>query len=107
VKARARLLRKALEGVKPKGASGSQRLNPASGCKGLSQGSKPRNRGLSGRPVVSPAGATDRQNGMWVLPGGNVWVPCGRGKLRRANPKSAAGAKQSRHGLGGSKPPRG
>jgi hypothetical protein len=44
---------------------------------------------------------------MWVLPRGNVREPCGRRKLRRVNPKSAAGVKQNRHGLGGSKPPRG
>jgi hypothetical protein len=32
-------------------------------------------------------------------------IPFGRRKLRRANPKSAAGMKQDRHGLGRSKPP--
>jgi hypothetical protein len=34
-------------------------------------------------------------------------MPFERGTLRRANPKSAAGVKQSRHGFEGSKPPRG
>jgi hypothetical protein len=32
---------------------------------------------------------------------------CGRGNLRRVNPMSAAGAKKNRHGIRGSKPPRG
>jgi len=34
-------------------------------------------------------------------------IPSGRRKLRRVNPKSAAGAKQNRHGTAGRKPSRG
>jgi hypothetical protein len=52
-------------------------------------------------------GGTGKGNGRWVLPGGNVRIPSERRRLRRANPMSAAGAKQTRHGLGGSKPSRG
>jgi hypothetical protein len=44
--------------AKPKGASSRRRAKHTSGCQGLSEGSKPRNRGLSSRPVGSPAGAT-------------------------------------------------
>jgi len=52
-------------------------------------------------------GINGRRNGTWVLSRGNAWIPCGRRKLRRVNPRSAAGVKQNRHGLEGSKPPRG
>jgi hypothetical protein len=37
--------------AKPKGAASRRRAKPASGCQGLSEGWKPRNRGLSSRPV--------------------------------------------------------
>jgi hypothetical protein len=45
-----------LEGTKPKGASSGRRANPSSGRQGLSKGSKPRSRGLLGRPTASAAG---------------------------------------------------
>jgi hypothetical protein len=37
-------------------------------------------------------------NDMWVPPGGNTRKPRARGKLRRVNPRSAAGVKQNRQG---------
>jgi len=41
---------------KPKGASSGRRINLPSRRQELSEGSRPRNRGLSGRPVASAAG---------------------------------------------------
>jgi hypothetical protein len=46
-------------------------------------------------------------NGMWVLPAGNRQMPFARRTLRRVNPMSAAGAKQNRQGVEGSKASRG
>jgi hypothetical protein len=48
--------------------------------------------------TVGPAhrlggGNTGGRNGKWVLPLGNEWIPFERGKLRRVNPRSAAGVK--------------
>jgi len=48
-----------------------------------------------------------RANGRQVLPDRKAADACGRGNLRRVNPKSAAGVKQNRHGIRGRKPSRG
>jgi hypothetical protein len=93
--------------AKPKGGTSGQRAKHLLDRQGLSGGSRPRNRGLSGRPGATVAGA---------LPGATVGgslrvvtprILSERGNLRRVNPRSAAGAKQNRHGTEGSKPPRG
>jgi hypothetical protein len=42
--------------VKPKGVASSRRTKPSCDCQGLPKGSKPRSRGLSGRPGASAAG---------------------------------------------------
>ena len=42
-----------------------------------------------------------------VYYGGNAAIPGARGKLRRVNPRSAAGTKQVRQGLAGRKTSRG
>jgi hypothetical protein len=93
--------------VNPKGAASSRCAKHAFGCQGLSEGSKPRNRGWSGWfPLLaeaSPTGGTVGGSNRF----GNVRWPFERGKLRRANPRSAAGVKQSQQGLEGRKPPRG
>jgi hypothetical protein len=44
--------------AKPKGATSSQRTKPAFGRQGLSEGSKPENRGSSGRLIASATGTT-------------------------------------------------
>jgi hypothetical protein len=54
-KSRSRLSRRALEGVKPMGASGGRHAQHVPCCEGLSQGSKPGNRGPSCRLVASAA----------------------------------------------------
>jgi hypothetical protein len=46
-----------LEGAKPKGSASGQRTNAAIGRQGLSEGLKPGNRGLLGRPIALAAGA--------------------------------------------------
>jgi hypothetical protein len=53
--------------------------HPATRCakhtpdrKGLSEGSKPRSRGLPERVVCFGSDGTGGRNGMWVLPGGNA-----------------------------------
>jgi hypothetical protein len=79
------------KGPKPRGASGRIGPRPASG-KGLGPGSKPRSRRR--RPFLQDFVLQERQplaNGTWVHRGGNAPVPGSRGKLRRANPRSAAG----------------
>jgi hypothetical protein len=91
----------------PKGAFGGGGAKPIVGRPELPAGTKPRNRGLSGRSGASALGNNGRWNGRWVLPDGNVWIPAGRYKLRRVNPMSAAGVKQNRLGFEGSKPSRG
>jgi len=93
--------------VKPMGGSSGRRAKPPNGHQGLSEGSKPRNRDLLGRPTASAAGTT-----MGGTVCGFIWVvmlqiPSGRRNLRRVNPMSAAGAKQNRQGIAGSKTPRG
>jgi len=99
--------RNALEETKPKGASGASRINPSSNRKGRPQGSKPRSRGAAALDH-RPGGCVDPQaNGMWVQRRGDAPLPCRRRKLRRVNPTSAAGAKQSRQGREGRKPSRG
>jgi len=45
-------------------------LNPRSGARDSSEGSKPRNRALSGRPVLRYR-KNDGSNGMWVHPAGD------------------------------------
>jgi hypothetical protein len=69
VKARPRLPRENPGRGKPTGGAGERRAKPPLHHKALSEGLKPRNRGLSGRPGASAAGNAARCNGMWVLPG--------------------------------------
>jgi hypothetical protein len=89
------------------GVSCRRRAKPTSVGQDLPEGSTPSNRALSGRPVATALGTTaGRTVGGWI-PGGNALDTFREVKLRRVNPMSAAGAKQNRHGLGGSKPSRG
>jgi len=53
--------------VKPKGATSGWRIKHTSERQGLSEGSKPRNRGLSSRPLHLGARVYRRVNGTWVL----------------------------------------
>jgi len=55
-KSRPRLLPEDPRRVKPMGGASSRRVKPSSDCQGLLEGSKPRNRGSSGRPGTSVAG---------------------------------------------------
>jgi hypothetical protein len=98
---------RALEGKKPKGATGSQCVNSVLGVLGTLARVKAQKLRLARTGRRFDGGGTGRGNSKWVLPGGNVWIPCERGKLRRVNPMSAVDMKQGRHGLGGSKPSRG
>jgi hypothetical protein len=94
------------KGRKPKGVAGSMRAKPPISGNGLSRGEKPRGRSSTrryGACFVAGCGS----NGAWVLLGRKVGLPCGRGKLRRVNPKSAARLKHGGRGFGGRKPPRG
>lgn len=94
-------------GMKPRGASGARRAHTAAVVRGLPSRVKPRSRGPAGRPVASATGNNAGGNGRWVLRDGNGPVPRGRRKLRRVNPRSAAGTKQGRRGFEESKPSRG
>jgi hypothetical protein len=107
VKARSRFSGARLGRGKPRGAAGGRRTNTTLGRQGLLQGAKPRNRGLPGRSVVSAAETTAGKTVCGGFPVATPGLPCVRRKLRRANPMSAAGAKQNRQGTEGRKPPRG
>jgi hypothetical protein len=107
VKAWARFSRANPGRAKPPGVSSGWRTKPSSGRQELWEGSKPRNRGPLGRPTASAVGVP-----MGETVGGCIRVvtppiPLEREMLRRANPMSAAGAKQNRHGFEGRKPPGG
>jgi hypothetical protein len=95
-----------LEGSNPGEPPAVEVLNPRSVARDFRE-VKPRNRGLRGRPsawqVVPPAGGTVRGSRRY----GNVRRPRGGRKLRRVNPRSAAGVKESRRGIEGRKPSRG
>jgi hypothetical protein len=106
-KPRSRLSRENPRRVKPKGAASGWRAKHTSGRQGLSKGSKPRNRGLSGRPAASAARATTGETVGGCFRAVTRRIPFERGRLRRANPRSAAGVKQNRHGTAGRKPSRG
>jgi len=93
--------------VKPMGGSSGRRIKPSHGRQGLSEGSKPGNRGLLGRPIASAAGATIGETVCGSIRVVTLRKPSGRRNLRRVNPTSAAGAKQNRQGITGSKTPRG
>jgi len=54
--------------VKPKGATSGRRTKHTSDRQELSEGSKPRNRGSSSRPLHFGARVYRRVNGMWDLP---------------------------------------
>jgi hypothetical protein len=92
---------------KPKGASCGYRAKTVSIRQGFPQRAEPRNRGPSGRPIASAKGTTTGANGKWDFPDGNVGRTLREVKLRRVNPRSAAGVKQNRRGVRGSKPSRG
>jgi hypothetical protein len=94
--------------AKPMGAAGVRRAKHVLGREGLSKGARPRNRGSCGpasplRRMVERAGETVCGS----VAAETWWTPFGRRKLRRVNPRSAAGMKQDRQGFGGRKPSRG
>jgi hypothetical protein len=105
------LRRSTLEGRNPWEAPAVRQPKQPPNCQALPEGSKPRNRGLSGRSgdrcfattAGKPLGETVGGSVRIVI----VRIPSGRGNLRRVNPRSAAGTKQDRRGFEGSKPSRG
>jgi len=104
-KSRPRLSRRALEGRNPREQPAVGALNTCSppGTPGRAKTQEPR----SAEPASPLARYTGGRNGRWVLSDGNVRIPFWRRKLRRVNPRSAAGAKQNRQGIERSKPSRG
>jgi hypothetical protein len=93
-------------GGKPRGASSAGRVNHACCRQGLSGGRNPGTAVWRAGPrfgVGIPSGET--VSGFSCS--GNGQDPAGRRKLRRVNPTSAAGVKQNRPGIAGSKPPGG
>jgi hypothetical protein len=106
-KSRSRLSPENPRRAKPKGGSSGQQAKPLSGRQELWEGSKPRNRGLSGRPGASVAGTPLGKTVCGPFGAETFRIPSERENLRRVNPTSAAGVKKSRHGIEGSKPPRG
>jgi len=107
-KFRSKLLWAALEGQSPREQPVVGVLNTRSAARDSSVGLKPRNRSSPSRPLhlaCKGIQASERYVGS-SEPETARW-PAERRKLRRANPRSAAGAKQNRHGFEGSKPSRG
>jgi hypothetical protein len=94
-------------GANPMGGAGSRRIKTPYGCKALPEGTNP-------ETVARQAGLalfSGRDNAGRKVCGflavERLPRPSGRGNLRRVNPTSAAGVKQNRHGIRGSKPSRG
>ena len=93
--------------VNPRGASSGRRAKPTAGRQGLSGG-----QAQEPRPA-GPASCLGRR--FHLREGRSVGVvravthrrPSGRRKLRRVNPRSAAGVRKNRRGIEGRKPPRG
>jgi hypothetical protein len=93
--------------AKPKGASGGKRTKPATSARDSRKGHSPETAACWAGPPPSATGAPTGETVCGPLRPETRRTPFERRKLRRANPKSAAGAKKNRHGLGRSKPPRG
>jgi len=93
--------------AKPKGASSDWPAKHGLDRQGLSEGAKPRNRESLAR-IRLPSGTLGRRLKRYVgSTGGKPRLPFARRKLRRVNPMSAAGVKQNRRGVEGSKASRG
>jgi hypothetical protein len=93
--------------AKPKGATSGRCAKHIPVARDSRKGQSPETAARRAGPCTSCVRVYRRVNGRWVLPDGNGRIPCERRKLRRANPRSAAGAKQNRQGFEGSKPSRG
>jgi hypothetical protein len=107
VKPRTRLSLADPKRAKPKGAASGRRVKPRPTARDSRKGQSP---GTAARWAGPALRRRDyRRVKRYVGPSAPETrrIPSERGKLRRANPMSAAGVKQNRHGLGGSKPPRG
>ena len=98
----------ALKGEKPKGAAGVRRANNTAGARDSRTGQSPEATVVRAGLAAS-RGVVNRTNNWHVGPLGRKRTEyrSGRRKLRRANPRSAAGVKQNRPGFGGMKPSRG
>jgi hypothetical protein len=98
----------ALKGKKPKGAAGVRRANNTAGARDSRTGQSPE-AAVVRAGLAALCGVVNQTNNRQV--GSLGWKHTeyrrGRGKLRRANPRSAAGAKYNRPGFGGMKPSRG
>jgi hypothetical protein len=68
---------------------------------------KPRNRGLLSRLYASASGISAGETVGGFFQAETPGKPFARRKLRRVNPRSAAGVKKNRHGTEGSKLSRG
>jgi len=93
--------------MKPKGGSGDQWTKHPRDREGLRKGTKPRNRGSSGRLGASAAGTPLSRTVSGCFRAETRRIPFRMESLRRVNPKSAVGTKQDRQGTEGSKPSRG
>jgi len=94
-------------GTKPKGGASGCRLKPPHGHKALSRGTNPGIAALRAGPPLWRWNNHGAKRYVGSPQPKRLRVPPERGNLRRVNPRSAAGAKQHRHGIRGSKPPRG
>jgi hypothetical protein len=96
-----------LRRVNPKGASSGRRVNHTPAARDSRKGQSLGIAAYLGRPNASAAGAPVGQTVCGLFRSVTRRIPFERRKLRRVNPKSAAGVKQNRHGIEGRKPSRG
>jgi hypothetical protein len=92
---------RALEGRNPREHPAVDVLNPRPVARDSREGQSPETVARRGRPSASVAGLPAGGTVGGCVRSGNGRMPSGRRKLRRVNPKSAAGAKQNRRGSKG------
>jgi hypothetical protein len=94
--------------VKPKGATSGRRSKHTSDRQGLVGWVKAQKlRPVKPAPALRCKGIQTGEQYVGSSESETARLPAARRKLRRANPRSAAGAKQNWHGFEGSKPSRG
>jgi hypothetical protein len=93
--------------VKPKGAASFRLINSVPETRDSRKGQSPEAAARRAGPPLRRRDNRREKRHVGPTAAETRWQPSGRRKLRRVNPKSAAGVKQNRHGLGESKASRG
>jgi len=93
VRARARFPPEDPRRAKPKGATSSRRTNPAAAARDSRKGKSPETAAHWAGPALSATGAPVGETVRGFFRPETRRIPFGRRRLRRANPRSAAGVK--------------